>query len=461
MEPRLLEWCRALISCPSVTSAGTEAIARLCAERILAPCGIKARLLAATSGHPDDVILIANIDGAEPDLAPIVFNTHLDTVAPGDPALWTACEGDPFNPRIVGDRIHGLGSADTKLDFAAKADALAACPRPRRNVMLIGSFGEERGLVGAKEIAGRGLLPAGGLAYIGEACGLRIVTATKGLSAYALIVRFEPQPARAKLAVSRAIFAGKSAHSSTPQLGRNAIEEALAYAHDNPECRLASISGGDALNKVPARCEILLEDGAALRRSPAAALEPLAKRQPRSWLPAAALEAVFRFAQRLHAETRSEIDSDPDYPAPALTCNLAMVHSTSSEIVVDFELRPPPSLAARKVGERVATITAELAPQFPELQIELKEIRTSPAFRTRADSETVALAAAALKRAGLEVQRDTKMGATEAGVFQAAGLSPIVFGPGPPRGVIHAPNEYNLLSQVEAATRFYRMLLEL
>jgi len=67
---------------------------------------------------------------------------------------------------------------------------------------------------------------------------------------------------------------------------------------------------------------------------------------------------------------------------------------------------------------------------------------------------------AALARAQLPMESGVKAGCTEAGVYAAAGLQPIVFGPGPSTGVIHAPNEYNLLSEVEAAVRFYRALLE-
>jgi len=67
---------------------------------------------------------------------------------------------------------------------------------------------------------------------------------------------------------------------------------------------------------------------------------------------------------------------------------------------------------------------------------------------------------AALARAGLPLETDVKAGCTEAGVYATAGLRPVVIGPGPSVGVIHAPNEYNLLTQVEASVRFYSALLE-
>jgi acetylornithine deacetylase/succinyl-diaminopimelate desuccinylase-like protein len=59
----------------------------------------------------------------------------------------------------------------------------------------------------------------------------------------------------------------------------------------------------------------------------------------------------------------------------------------------------------------------------------------------------------------LELRTNVKAGCSEAGIYAAAGLKPVVFGPGPSTGVIHAPNEYNLLSEVDEAARFYRELL--
>ena len=45
MDPALLEWCRRLVACRSVTAEGTRQIAELCASEMLAPAGIAARLI--------------------------------------------------------------------------------------------------------------------------------------------------------------------------------------------------------------------------------------------------------------------------------------------------------------------------------------------------------------------------------------------------------------------------------
>jgi acetylornithine deacetylase/succinyl-diaminopimelate desuccinylase-like protein len=71
------------------------------------------------------------------------------------------------------------------------------------------------------------------------------------------------------------------------------------------------------------------------------------------------------------------------------------------------------------------------------------------------------LAMAALAAADLPLETGVKAGCTEAGIYASKGIVPVVFGPGPSTGVIHAPNEYNLVSEVEGALRFYRELLRL
>jgi acetylornithine deacetylase/succinyl-diaminopimelate desuccinylase-like protein len=98
---------------------------------------------------------------------------------------------------------------------------------------------------------------------------------------------------------------------------------------------------------------------------------------------------------------------------------------------------------------------------FPGLTFNLREVRVSPGYRAPLDSEVVTLAMQAQAAAALPLVNTVKTGCTEAGVYAAAGLSPVVFGPGPSAGIIHAPNEYNLLAEVEAAARFYTELLQL
>lgn len=103
MDTALLECCRRLIACRSITAEGTRRIAELCASEMLAPAGIAARLIPSTYEDGEQVNLVAAIRGRDSSLKPVVLNTHLDTVPPGAPQLWTACDGDPFVARVDGD----------------------------------------------------------------------------------------------------------------------------------------------------------------------------------------------------------------------------------------------------------------------------------------------------------------------------------------------------------------------
>jgi acetylornithine deacetylase/succinyl-diaminopimelate desuccinylase-like protein len=459
MDDQTLSWCKRLIGCRSVTNEGTRAIAELCAREMLAPLGLEARLIPSPGEGADQVNLIATIKGTDPGATPLVLNTHLDTVPPGNPALWTECSGDPFSAPITGDRIYGLGAADTKLDFVAKARALGSVQKPRRDVWLVATFGEEHGLVGAKELAASGILPRGALAFIGEPSRLEVITAHKGLMVFELRVGFvQPVPPVSRLCrwVS---FAGRAAHSSTPALGRNAILIALDALAARPDLRVAAIRGGDAVNKVPAQCEVLMAGDAA--RPMVGGSATASDEFSAASIPSAAISMLAKFTAALAQFAERAGPTEPNYASPTLTSNPGVIHATHDSILLDFELRPPPSLDLGVVRQGVTAIVERLRTEARTLDLELSERRANPGFRGALDGETVELALTALARAGLPLNTGVKAGCTEAGIYAAVELKPVVFGPGPSTGVIHAPNEYNLVAEVDGATQFYRELLRL
>ncbi|MFZ1120535.1 MAG: M20/M25/M40 family metallo-hydrolase [Candidatus Binataceae bacterium] len=462
MDPALLEWCRRLVACRSVTAEGTRQIAQLCASEMLAPAGIAARLIPSTREGAEQVNLVAAIRGRDSSLKPVVLNTHLDTVPPGMPELWTACGGDPFAARVDGDRIYGLGAADTKLDFVAKVFALTAIGTPRRDVHLIGSFGEEHGLTGAKEIVEAAILPAGAMTFVGEPSRLEVITAHKGLMVFELRLGFTPLRIDEPMQVRRLTFAGKAAHSSTPALGINAIEIALEAMAINLKLNLAAISGGTAVNVVPARCDVVVATDAALDVPIGGAIEAATfEGRIAEIIPLEVVTTMLRFISALRKYADTGGGDVPGYAAPTLTCNPGVIRSASGSMTLEFELRPPPGLALDDVRTGVARVVEEISRTAAGVSVALGEKRANPGFRAAAASETVEIAMGALASAGLELNSGVKAGCTEAGIYAAAGLEPVVIGPGPSTGVIHAPNEYNFLSDVEAAVRFYRALLDM
>ncbi|HJU09594.1 MAG TPA: M20/M25/M40 family metallo-hydrolase [Candidatus Binataceae bacterium] len=459
METELLEWCRRLIACRSVTSEGTRDIAEFCARELLQSHGLEPRLLPSTSEGPSQLNLFCQVRGRDHDRRPLVLNTHLDTVPPGDYAAWTECPNGPFSAQIADDRIYGLGSADTKLDFVAKVLALIECDTPHRDVYLIGSFGEEHGLIGAKELATSGMLPKGGLAFVGEPSRLQVITAHKGLMVFQLEVSFEAYQSPEPLPTNHLIFEGRSAHSSTPALGLNAIQLALRVLQERADLRVTSIEGGDAVNKVPARCFV------AIAGEPAPAVQGARmvgeQRSASEFVPREVLLLLVTFIEELSSFADRAGSAEPDYAPPTLTFNPGVIKSCKNSISLEFEFRPPPSLPLDQIRQGIRDVTELVKHSYPTQQIKVSEKRANPGFRSSAGSETVELAMAALAAAQLPLECGVKAGCTEAGIYASAGMIPIVFGPGPSTGVIHAPNEYNLASDVEAALRFYRELLRI
>ncbi|MBU4032928.1 MAG: M20/M25/M40 family metallo-hydrolase [Candidatus Thermoplasmatota archaeon] len=136
------------------------------------------------------------------DLPTILLNGHLDTVE--------VCKGwsmDPFEPKIEGDRLHGLGSADMKsgvaiaLDTFKKLAALGTC-----NVIFAGTIDEEGDSNGAFALIDEGI--QADLCIIPEPSGGTIMMGCRGRLIFEVDVR------------------GASAHGSRPEQGVNAISEA-------------------------------------------------------------------------------------------------------------------------------------------------------------------------------------------------------------------------------------------
>ena len=75
----------------------------------------------------------------------LIFNGHIDTVPPGDPAAWAG--GDPWSGRIEGGKLYGLGAVDMKAGLVAQAkaaEALTRCGiRLKGDVILESVVGEE------------------------------------------------------------------------------------------------------------------------------------------------------------------------------------------------------------------------------------------------------------------------------------------------------------------------------
>jgi len=183
----------------------------------------------------------------------LLLAPHLDTVNGTD---------DQFRPRIKNGRLYGRGACDTKGSVAAMF--LAICdlakhgPRPQHTeIVFAGLIDEEHVQSGSRALMAHGF--NADLAIVGEPTRLRVVTAHKG----SVWLRLETR--------------GRAAHSSRPELGRNAVHR-MAKIVDLLETEYAgqlkrrrhpllghgtvsvgTISGGTQPNIVPEQCAITLD----------------------------------------------------------------------------------------------------------------------------------------------------------------------------------------------------------
>ncbi len=184
----------------------------------------------------------------------IVLAAHTDTV--------DVASDQQLIPRLKNGRLYGRGACDTKGSVAAMLAAVmqmaAAKHRPRTTeIIFIALVDEETGQGGSRALAAEGF--KADLAIVGEPTCLRVVTAHKG----DLWLKLETR--------------GKAAHSSKPELGRNAVHEMARivdlletdYAaqlrrrrHPLLGCgtvNVGAIAGGVQANIVPAHCEMVID----------------------------------------------------------------------------------------------------------------------------------------------------------------------------------------------------------
>lgn len=373
--------------------------------------------------------------GGGPDV--ILFDTHLDTVSAGDPSYWTETGGDPFRAVIRDGKIYGLGTADVKLDFLCKLKALEqfAGKRFRNRFILLGTFGEEVGLLGARAFLDRytGQLD---FALIGEPTSLKLVNRHKGRGCYEFRVSGPSQKEFAQ--TLKLEFRGKAAHSSTPDKGKNAIELALDFLSQiNPPPGHIHIEAGRLLNIVPDLCVVIVPHDADLE---AAAGRHEARSGPGGKELLSEASELWKFWDSMRVE-REKISKDTSW-----VCVTAKSAAGGGAFIFEFDSR---------YWEEAESISDKMLGRIPAA---CRVIRKDASFFETSVVWHVEGVVGALREIGLDTTFAGKMGSTEAALFGQRCTS-LVFGPGQSEGNIHSPNECNLISELESAITAYQSIL--
>lgn len=419
-----MEWIEKVIRIDSVTDRSNEDLVRFLAP-LLKECDLKVEEQKfVENGVTFKNLLAFSHEPTSPDL--LVLNTHLDTVSGGDPALWTKTGGNPFRATRIRDRLYGLGTADVKIDFLCKLWA-ARLARPwGRPFALVGTYGEERGLVGAANLLqSKKITPR--YALVGEPSNLELIYAHKGHMVFTVGIQWSHEK---KEQTVKKTWKGKSAHSSTPELGENALQKGLNDILKRG-FGIVSFSGGSGSNKIPDYCEA-----------------ELTGRKTRS---TETLFSVLKHFEELSRELKKRRDTrfSPSYPT--LSLNIARMHEGTLELT--FDIRVLPDLNTARLQEKVRAV--EKIPSVKVVHLVIDE-----PLKGQKNGKFMTLASDALKSAGVKVVRKTKASSTEAALYQKYGAEAIVFGPGISTGNVHRPNEFNSFRQIAQATRFYSAMLQ-
>ncbi|WEV43060.1 ArgE/DapE family deacylase [Lactobacillus sp. ESL0684] len=175
-------------------------------KKLLDNAGIKNEILPL-KGATNRANLVAEVGSGKPVL---VISGHMDTVDVNEDK-WNS---DPFKISKKGDLLYGRGTTDMKAGLAAMVIALIELKEKQveipGTIHLLATAGEEVGQPGAEQLQQAGYLDDADALLIGEPSGYnRSVYASKGEININLLAK------------------GKTAHSSMPFLGINAVENML------------------------------------------------------------------------------------------------------------------------------------------------------------------------------------------------------------------------------------------
>ncbi len=247
VKQEAVELLKTLVSIRSVNPPGGEDEIVSVVKKLLAEDEIESTIVPLEEGRSS---LVARVRGRASGRrqGSIVLCGHLDTVN-ADEEKWTL---PPFSPRMDGDRVWGLGSADMKGGVAVIMALLMQIVRsgqpPKQDIVLALTADEEYAYRGAASIARSGLIDDAEFLLITEPTGGKAYCGQKG-----------------ELWVE-ATFSGKAAHGSMPEQGINSIIPASEFCTDLAEAaqrfeetpgrgrtslNIGQIDGGWQVNIVP------------------------------------------------------------------------------------------------------------------------------------------------------------------------------------------------------------------
>ena len=174
----------------------------------LVDLGIEAELHEV---EPDRANVIAKI--GEGKGSGLLLSGHIDTVLVGDLEHWT--ETGPFEPVVKDGKVYGRGASDMKGPCASIIQAAKECRKEnfKRQLTLVFTAGEDTGGWFVSRVLSDRKVTIDDACFgiVAEPSMLRVVRCHKGY------------------AYPKVVVHGKSAHSSRPELGINAVMKGMEF----------------------------------------------------------------------------------------------------------------------------------------------------------------------------------------------------------------------------------------
>ncbi len=252
INPDVILLTRELLSFNTINPPGNEREVAQFVGKLLSENGFE----VSYHKYEENRLHLVAEKGVSGDVAPLVFSGHFDTVALGRKP-WSE---DPFSGVNKGDRIYGRGSTDMKGGLAAMTIAAIEATRtttPVGGIRLIFTAGEELGCQGISQLVKSN-------AELGKARAVIVGEPTAN----------HPAIAHKGALYLNASTKGKTAHSSMPELGDNAVYKAaravvrienFRFHADTdlllgfPTINVGKFRGGMNINSVPDHAEFTID----------------------------------------------------------------------------------------------------------------------------------------------------------------------------------------------------------
>lgn len=446
-KEQFIQNCRRLIGFDTSTSGSTvEAVQYL--SELAKNAGFHSEILEEVQNGVTQANIIIRTEAFKPGDQELLLQTHLDTVEAGNFALWKKNDFNPFDATIIEDKIYGLGAAEVKLDFLCKLEALKFYSQQKFTKLrpvLVGTFGEESGMQGALKLIRKNRINAK-YALIGEPSNLQIIHAAKGFATVEIRIPFSTEEKQHRLEKSQnettstqsKIFSGKSAHSSTPHLGDNAINKMFEYLQKLPEnLVIVDIDGGTRFNTIPSQAFVEIEIASHLKELALQKINP-----------------IYLTLKEVEADMQQH--QDAEFAPNHSTLSIGIVRTSEDHILIGGSCRILPNVTQdiyEKWMNKIKKVCEENQASFQVTDYKRP-------FRINENSILFKTAQSVLTKMELSTQGVALASTNEASLFSRINIECICFGAGQREGNMHTTEESVMIPDLNKAIEFYKAMIE-